>query len=52
MKIASALTLSIVAVGANNHLAYYLHGDALHDRVFVYAPDYLINVGGLINVYS
>ena len=28
------------------------HGKMLHERGIVYAPDYVINAGGLINVYQ
>ncbi|MBI4541349.1 MAG: Glu/Leu/Phe/Val dehydrogenase [Gemmatimonadetes bacterium] len=42
----------IVAGGANNQLAEPRHGDALHERGILYAPDYVINAGGLINVYG
>lgn len=44
------LTVDIVAGGANNQLADERHGDALHQRGIIYAPDYVINAGGLINV--
>lgn len=44
------LTVDIVAGGANNQLAAERHGDLLHERGIVYAPDYVINGGGLINV--
>lgn len=44
------LTVAIVAGGANNQLATERHGDMLHERDIVYAPDYVINSGGLINV--
>src|SRR5204863_9958230 len=44
------LKLRIVAGAANNQLADELHGDALAARVILYAPDYVINGGGLINV--
>jgi leucine dehydrogenase len=44
------LTVAIVAGGANNQLATERHGDMLHRRGIVYAPDYVINSGGLINV--
>lgn len=44
------LTVKIVAGAANNQLEAERHGDALHARGIVYAPDYVINSGGLINV--
>lgn len=42
----------IIAGGANNQLAEPRHGDLLHERGILYAPDYVINAGGLINVYG
>ena len=44
------LKVAIVAGGANNQLAEERHGDRLEEREIVYAPDYVINGGGLINV--
>ncbi|HMR07729.1 MAG TPA: leucine dehydrogenase, partial [Polyangiaceae bacterium] len=38
------------AGAANNQLAEPRHGDDLMQRGIVYAPDYAINAGGLINV--
>jgi leucine dehydrogenase len=47
------LKVAIVAGGANNQLADGdTHGRALHERGILYAPDYVINAGGLINVYG
>ena len=40
----------IVAGGANNQLAKPEDGDALKSRGILYAPDYVINAGGIINV--
>jgi leucine dehydrogenase len=42
----------IIAGAANNQLAQERHGDSLHKRDILYAPDYVINAGGLINVYG
>jgi leucine dehydrogenase len=42
----------IIAGAANNQLAQERHGDLLHKRSILYAPDYVINAGGLINVYG
>ncbi len=42
----------IVAGAANNQLARAHHGEALKERGILYAPDYVINAGGLINVYG
>ncbi len=44
------LKASIVAGAANNQLAEPRHGDDLHARGILYAPDYAINAGGLVNV--
>lgn len=44
------LNCQIVAGSANNQLAEPYHAKALEKRGILYAPDYLINSGGLINV--
>jgi leucine dehydrogenase len=44
------LRAKIVAGAANNQLAEPRHGDDLHQRGILYAPDYAINAGGLVNV--
>lgn len=44
------LTAKVVAGSANNQLKETKHGDMLHERGVVYAPDYVINAGGVINV--
>lgn len=46
------LKVEIVAGGANNQLAEERHGKALEDLGLTYAPDYVVNGGGLINVYG
>jgi leucine dehydrogenase len=46
------LRCRVVAGGANNQLAEHRHGDELMRRGILYAPDFVINAGGLINVYS
>lgn len=47
------LKCAIVAGGANNQLKNELvHGRQLIERNIVYAPDFLINSGGIINVYG
>jgi leucine dehydrogenase len=46
------LRCRIVAGGANNQLAEHRHGDELMRRGILYCPDFVINAGGLINVYS
>lgn len=40
----------VIAGSANNQLQDSKHGDTLHDLGIVYAPDYVINAGGVINV--
>ena len=43
----------IIAGGANNQLDDETRdGEALSERGITYAPDYVVNAGGLINVYS
>jgi len=42
----------IVAGSANNQLAEERHGAEIERRGILYAPDYVINAGGLINVYG
>jgi leucine dehydrogenase len=44
------LRAHIVAGAANNQLAFPRNGDDLHARGILYAPDYAINAGGLVNV--
>lgn len=44
------LDAQIVAGGANNQLARARHGQVLFERNILYAPDYVINAGGIISV--
>lgn len=46
----NGLKCKAIAGSANNQLAEERHGDLLHARGILYAPDYVINSGGLINV--
>lgn len=47
------LSCEIISGAANNQLAdENIHGKEVMDRGMIYAPDFLINAGGLINVYS
>jgi len=46
------LKVQIVAGAANNQLDEERHGDMLEKRGILYAPDYVANAGGVINVYS
>jgi len=46
------MKFKIIAGGANNQLLdEKLHGQKLKDKNILYAPDYLINAGGVINVF-
>lgn len=46
------LKVQIIAGAANNQLAHeVMHGHQLKDKGIVYAPDFLINGGGVINCY-
>ena len=44
------LKARVVAGSANNQLKEDRHGDMLHAKGILYAPDYVINAGGVINV--
>lgn len=44
------LRCQAIVGSANNQLAEDRHGDALHQMGILYAPDYLVNAGGLIQV--
>jgi leucine dehydrogenase len=46
----AVLRVPVVAGGANNQLATPEDGPRLHSRGILYAPDYVINAGGIINV--
>ncbi len=46
----AALKARVIAGGANNQLATPEDGQRVHDRGILYAPDYVINAGGIINV--
>lgn len=46
----AALRVPVVAGGANNQLARPEDGIRLMERGILYAPDYVINAGGIINV--
>ena len=48
----AALRVPVVAGGANNQLATAADGQRIHQRGILYAPDYVINAGGIINVSS
>ena len=46
----AALRTPIVAGGANNQLSTRADGERIAARGILYAPDYVINAGGIINV--
>ncbi len=46
------LKVQIIAGAANNQLAEPRHGHEVEKRGMLYAPDYVINGGGVINVYG
>ncbi len=46
----AALQTTVIAGGANNQLATREDGARVHARGILYAPDYVINAGGIINV--
>lgn len=45
------LKAKVIAGAANNQLAEDRHGDELHTRGILYAPDYVINAGGVIHIF-
>jgi leucine dehydrogenase len=47
----SKLRCKVIAGGANNVLAEHKHGDQLKEMGILYAPDFVINAGGLMNVF-
>jgi leucine dehydrogenase len=46
------LKVEIIAGAANNQLAEDRHGDEVEKKGILYAPDYVINGGGVVNVYG
>lgn len=46
----SRLKVSVVAGAANNQLAEFEIGNLLKSKTIFYAPDYVVNAGGIINV--
>ena len=44
------LQVQVVAGSANNQLAEPEHGDLLMRKSILYAPDYVLNAGGVINI--
>jgi leucine dehydrogenase len=50
LKTIKELKACIVAGSANNQLSHSHYGSYMHERGILYAPDFLINAGGLIHV--
>lgn len=48
-KVAAECRFKVIAGGANNQLMSLDEGDVLHRRGVFYAPDFLINAGGIIS---
>lgn len=46
------LKVEVVSGAANNVLLEERHGEVLDEKGILYAPDYVANAGGVINVYS
>jgi leucine dehydrogenase len=46
------LQVEVVSGGANNQLLEERHGDKLEEMGMLYAPDYVANAGGVINVFG
>jgi leucine dehydrogenase len=46
------LKVEIIAGGANNQLLEERHGEVIEERGILYAPDFVANAGGVINVYG
>lgn len=47
----TSLRAKVVAGAANNQLAEERHGQMLKDKGVLYAPDYVINAGGVIDIF-
>jgi len=45
------LKCQVVAGAANNQLAKEEHGQVVKDKGILYAPDYVLNAGGIIDIY-
>lgn len=50
-KTVGQIQCKIIAGSANNQLEKPEHAKMLKERKILYAPDYVVNAGGLINVY-
>jgi valine dehydrogenase (NAD+) len=49
-EVVARLTVAVVCGAANNQLAHHGIEKSLRDRGILYAPDYVVNAGGLIQV--
>ncbi len=47
--VAAQCRFRVIAGGANNQLLSLAEGDVLHQRGIFYAPDFLVNAGGIIS---
>jgi leucine dehydrogenase len=47
--VAAQCHFKVIAGGANNQLMSLAEGDTLHQRGIFYAPDFLVNAGGIIS---
>jgi leucine dehydrogenase len=47
--VAAGCQFKVIAGGANNQLMSLAEGDVLHQRGIFYAPDFLVNAGGIIS---
>lgn len=45
------LTCKVIAGAANNQLAEERHGRLLREKGIAYAPDYILNAGGIIDIH-
>lgn len=50
-KFAETAKTKIICGAANNQLQNNLAGEILHKRKIFYAPDYVVNIGGVVLVY-
>lgn len=50
-KTIASFRTPIICGGANNQLLELRHGNALEEMGILYAPDYIVNAGGLMNVF-
>ena len=49
VSVRSTVKAKVIAGGANNQLARDDHGQMLNEKGILYAPDYVINGGGIMN---